>query len=318
MLRDITQLVLIFLLPGGLISQTSDSLNTASDVLDGFIKAEVKVSSSKVPQNAEFSFTIKIDWYGDLERYQIENPENPTLTNLELVGNASSNHVGETGGRKVAEKIYTFTLKPIDMGMAYIDGTVIQYKDLQNGEMQKLVTNRLQVEVVEPVFHNKPDMWTLILGLVLSLAIIIAVVFAMRRRKMKRVQNNKVEVEFTLIEDKYHTELQQKIDLKTQDKVALFSALSKLFKGYLSERYQIETIGKSTPEMLDALNGQAVADKILETVEEILKTSDVAKFSGGNIEDGVFERTYTLVEDVFRRNKSDFIEDTNMINENHK
>lgn len=317
MLRDITRLILIFLLPAGLLSQTNDSLSTSSGGLDGYIKAEVKVSSSKVPQNAEFSFIIKIDWYGDLERYQIENPENPTLTNLKLVGNASSNHVGETAGKKFAEKIYTFTLKPIEMGMAYIDGLVIQYKDLQTGEMQKLETNRLQVEVVEPVFHNKPDIWTLILELVLSLAIIIAVVFVVRRRKMN-VQNNKIEVEFTLIEDKYHTELQQKIDMKTQNKAALFSVLSKLFKRYLSERYQIETIGKSTPEIMEALNGQAVSDKVLVTVEEILKTSDVAKFSGGNIETGVFERAYTLVEDIFKRNKSDFIEDTNTINGNHK
>jgi len=263
MLKNIRRLILIFLLPAELLSQTNDSLSTSSGALDGFIKTEVKVSSSKVPQNAEFSFTIKIDWYGDLERYQIENPENPVLTNLELVGNASSNHVGETGGKKFAEKIYTFTLKPIEMGMAYIDGMVIQYKDLQTGEMQKLETNRLQVEVVEPVLDDKQDMWTLILGLVLSCAIIIAVVFVVRRRKIKRVQNSKIEVEFTLIEDKYHTELQRKIDMKTPNKVVLFSVLSKLFKGYLSERYQIETTGKSTPEIMEALNGQAVSDKIL-------------------------------------------------------
>lgn len=293
-------------------AQTPDTVSTT----DGFIKVETKVSSTKIPQNVEFTYSVIIRWSGDLDRYEIEELQTPSLTNLEVVGNASSNQVGASGNRKMATKIFEFKLKPLEMGMAYIDGLRIRYKDTKTDEEHFLTTNRLQVEIIDPVFDDGQYTLTLVFGAVLSLVVIALVLALMLRRKKMRSEQSKVPVEFTLIEDKYLGELKERVDLEGPRTVESFSILSKLFKRYLSERYQIATAGLSNTEITDELNRQAVSEKLLQSVSEILTTADVAKFSG-KVQDGDLERVYTLIENILNKNKADFIEDTNVIGNGH-
>jgi len=283
----------------------------------GFIKAEVKVSGTRVPQNVEFKYTVEISWNGDVDRYEIEALETPALINLEVVGNASSNRVSERAGEQLTVKVYEFMLRPIEMGMAYIDGMVITYKDVATGETHELKTRRLEVEVIDPVFDDRQNMLMLVVGAALSLIIVAgAAVVMLQRRKRRRASQNKVRVEFTLIEDKYLTALKDTGNAANSDAVGLFSGLSKLLRNYLRDRYDIDTTGKSSAEIIAALNDQAVTQQVLAQVEEILNTCDTVKFSGGKVDAGTQERIYTLVEDILTRNKADFIEDTNMISEN--
>ncbi len=294
-------------------SQDTDSSAVLSDVLSNTIKATVQVDRKQVPQNLLVTYTVKITWQGDLDRYEIEKFENSVLTNFEIIGNSSSNWVGELGGVMQAIKSYEFILKPLALGMGYIDGVFIEYHDQVYDKIDRIVTNRLEVKIVEPVKEKSFRTWILggslfFLVLILSFGSISYV----KNKKIKEAELKAKEMEMLPVEDKYITDFKQEIDLQNVNTAESLSSLSILFRRYLSERYQIPAMEITTQEIAIELNKLAVSDKVIEQVNEILNSCDIAKFSGGHVERGVLDRVYTLVEDILNRNKADYIEYSNM------
>ena len=153
-------LLICVVLTGNVVGQDSTTVNVLPG--DSAIKASVRVGSSEVPLNRTLSFVLEVSWQGDLNRYQIEEVETPILSNLEIVGNASSNRVADIGGVAQAIRTFEFELKPIALGMAYIDGTMVSYRDQSTDKVHRLMTNRLQVEVVEAVRDSRSMRWALI------------------------------------------------------------------------------------------------------------------------------------------------------------
>lgn len=302
---------LLLLMQSRSIAQTAGT-TTVPDSLAEAITASVQVDRQEVPQNYTFKFILKISWQGDATRYEIEKMDNPVLTNLEIVGNASSNWVGEVGDVKKVIRTYEYVLKPQSLGMGYIDGLIIDYKDTRFDEIHSLVTSRLEVKVVDPV---KDTNWTLFLltgsGLAFLILLTVATAIFIRRKNVRAAEQRQQMLQIIPLEETYLNHLKQQVDLKNPNVGESFSALSKLLKCYLSERYQISALEITTREIASELNKSAVSEKIVEQVEEVLNTCDVAKFSGGQVESGTLERCYTLVEDILNRNKREFIESTN-------
>jgi flagellar basal body-associated protein FliL len=287
-------------------AQNQDSTSAQAELRSG-ITAEVFVDRKEVPQNQTVTFTVKVSWAGDLNRYEIERLENPILNNLEQIKNASSNLVEEVNGVKHAVKTYDFVLKPQELGMAYIDALIIEYRDNEYEETHSLVTNRLEVKIIDPILPKDYTLWFVSSALLVMLALAsVGAVSFIKRKQAKEAERRAQELAAIPIEVNYLSELPEKVDLKSMDLVASFSELSKFFRRYLSERYSIPALETTGQEICSELNKLGISEKIIEQTDEVLKSCDVAKFSGGNVEREALQRGYTLVEDILARNKTEF------------
>lgn len=286
-------------------SQSPDTSAT-SLIQTGAIKATVRVDRKEVPQNRTVTCTITVSWQGDLNRYEIEEVESPVLTNLDELGNSSSNVVGEVAGIMQAVRTYEYILQPIELGMAYIDGTIIEYKDTEYDETYRLVTDRLEIKVVNPIKERSLTPFILAASIFFGLALVSGLGFVfVKRKKAREAESRKQALDSIPIEERYLPEFKQKVDLKSQDVVETFSTISRLFRRYLSEKYQISAMEITSKEICEELSKLAVSENIISQVDEALNSCDVAKFSGGQVEQGTLERAYTLVEDILEKNKSD-------------
>lgn len=305
-MRIFFSLLILLFVSNSSFSQAQDSLATKQESHGGKITAEVTVDRNEVPQNQRVTFTIRISWQGDLDRYEIGTLEKPILNNLEILSTSSSNWVGETEGIKRATKTFDFLLRPMELGMAYIDAMIIEYRDSQYDEKHSLVTNRLEVKVVDPILESDNTLW-FVSGAALLVIALVAMggVSFLKRKKAKVAELRKQELAAIPVEVVFLSELNEKIDLKSADPVASFSELSKLLKRYLSEKYQIAALETTSREIRDGLNRVGVSEKLLEQTDEVLKSCDIAKFSGGDVERATLERCFTLVEDILSRNKNE-------------
>ncbi|MFQ5706433.1 MAG: hypothetical protein ACE5HO_03240 [bacterium] len=293
---------------GPVLAQVSDTTSAAANAPVGGIRAVARLQAHEVPQNRTLTYTVEVSWQGGLERYSIEKLEDPVLTNLEIVGSSSSNWVGERNNIEQTVKTYEFILKPIALGMAYVDGLRINYRDNDLDESQSLMTNRLEVKVTDPILEGNANTWV-IGGSVLVLLLVAGGGFLVIKRR--RIQDTKTFTsapEILPLEDQFLTKLKGEISLDKHDSVESFSALSKLYRSYLSQRYNIAAMEITTQEILDELKNQAMANRVIEETDEVLHACDVAKFSGGSIEPGKLDRVYAIVEDLLNRNKSEYIE----------
>jgi len=291
-------------------TQMADTSETDTTVhLEGAIKATAEIAKKHIPQNRTLSYTVRVSWNGDLERYEVVTIEEPALTNLEIVSTSTSDWVGVVDGVRRAVKEYEFVLRPQELGMAYIEDTRIAYKDRISEETRQLTTNRLEIEVGEPIIEkdNAFIVWVGLGALLFITGGVTAVTFVRRRKQREAERQLKVQDSVPL-EEKYLSNLKTEVDLQDSDKQSAFSNLSKLFKKYLSERYDISAMELTTKEIAGQLNNMAVSEKIIEQTEEILNACDVAKFSGGQLEHGTLERVYTLLEDILNQNQSYYID----------
>ncbi|HEX9652492.1 MAG TPA: hypothetical protein VGA99_02175, partial [bacterium] len=209
-------------------------------------------------------------------------------------------------------RTYDYVLKPLALGMGYIDGLIVDYKDTKYDEIHSIVTNRLEVKVIDPVVETNWTLWLLTgTGIVLLVGLSAATAVFIRRKNARESEQRRQMLQVIPLEDTYLNDLKQKIDLKNPNTNDSFSALSKILKRYLSQRYQISAMEITTPEITGELQKAAVSEKLVEQVAETLSACDVAKFSGAQVESGTLERCYTLVEDILNRNKREFIESTN-------
>jgi len=290
-------------------AQTADTTQLHdSSSLEGAIEATASIESRHVPQNRTLTYTVNVSWNGDLERYEIVAVEEPKLTNLDVVSTSSADWVGVVEGIKKAVKKYEFVLSPNELGMAYIDATVIEYKDKAEEKTRRLITNRLEVEVGDPIVeHNNTFAIVAGLGFLAVIGASIAGFIFVKRRREREAELQHVQ-DTVPVEERYLSQLKTEVDLQTPDKAATFSVLSKLFKQYLSDRYDVSAMELTTKEITDHLNKMAVSDKIVGQTEEILNACDVAKFSGSKVEHGTLERVYTLLEDILNQNKSYYID----------
>ncbi len=296
--------IMMLLAAVGLFVQSTDSLQY-QNIADAEIRAAAHVSSHEIPQNQMVTYSLKVSWKGNLDRFEILKLEPPVLTNLRIVSSSSSNWVGQKDGQTLAVKTFETLLQPEEMGMAYIDGGIVEYKDVFLGGTQHLTTNRVEVKVVEPVFAK--DWSGLLLAGSLVLLLLVAVFFAIgfvRRKKVKEAELREKAASEIPLEDMFLDSLKKDVDLQGHDIGVAFSNLSSVLRKYLSQKFGLEALGLTTSHLADELSRKGVDAKIVELAEEVLRDSDVVKFSGGQADRASLERGYTLVEQILENNRA--------------
>jgi hypothetical protein len=264
------------------------------------IRLSAKVEPQAVPQNRTALVTIRLEWAGDLDRYEVTRFDNPLVENLDIIGTASSNRVQVVGGVQVARQEYQYTVKPDGLGMGYVDGIVIRYTDRETGKEYRLHSSRLELKVVDPLPEPGSYLWLVILLAFLGAAAIAF--FLVRRIRAKRAEAERLAREQRASqvtpEQKYAELLRAEIDLRQPDLDvnAAFGRLSGLLRRFLAEKYSLPLISATTSEVRGLMTEADADEKTIAETLSILENADIAKFSGAAQMRSELERAYTLLE----------------------
>jgi len=245
------------------------------------IRFEAKLDRTQVPLNRTLRLDVEVRWRGELDRYEVADVEEPVVRNLEIVGSGSANRVEtDASGRPVAVKSFQYLLRPKELGMAYVEGLTILYTDTKTGKSHRLMTQRLQAEVVDPVREGgaRVNPFVYVAGAVAMAAAGVVYYF---RRTRGGVEAPVVEREPTL-EEKLLSELREGV--RPQDPAfdvkEGYARVSKLARRYLAERYGLSGLELTTNELLRELEGKVADERLLTQAEELLRRCDQVKFGG--------------------------------------
>jgi len=270
---------------------------SASEKVD--VALSTNVDSKRVPLNRPLVLTVRVSWEGDIDYIEINEIEEPILSNFEIVGTASSNRVvGTEGGRK-AEKEIRYTLMPTTLGMGYIESVALSYLDRISDQTYHLKTERIGVEIIAPVAEKGKNSSVFIPLIVALLILGSGVILMFRFRRMKANQIKNETAENWILEEEYLETLKNSIDLKNSDKREMFASLSNLFRKYLSEKYSIAALEATTEGLLKIMEENHAEENLIHKCSALLNKADVIKFSGQEATQAELDEAYTTVETVF-------------------
>lgn len=282
------------------VSAQDTTLTTPSS-----IKVSASIAAKEIPLNRPLIFTIQVEWVGDLNRYEISEIEDPIVRNFTIKSNASASRTELVGGQLKAIRTFEFELIPTELGMGYIEGIIIKYIDKASGEGDHLITNRLEVKVIDPIPEPGSKVW-LIKWVLLAIVIVAAAIgFFLCQKKKAEEKQRKAEAEAYLpIEQKFLEELKGSITLTSPDlnTKKAFSDVSLILRKYLAAKHEFGATYAITDEIISVLKQKDVSESLINNIHEVLSKCDMMKFSGGEGDRSDLERVYTLVEDILNEN----------------
>ncbi len=296
-------LIVLFIFFTSVFSQNSNQTDSSSlkkTVPESGISLSAQVNNNKVPFNRTIELLIQLKWYGNLDRYQVHQFDNPILNNLEIIANSSANKVSTVNGENIAVQEYSFTLQPQSLGMSYIESVIIKYTDLDTDTEYSLTTNRIEIKVIDPIPEPGDKSWILWLLLFIVLAGVAYFMFTrVKQRKAERIRRTQDEAEKAIpLEEKYLKELKELVDLQNInfDIVKSFSELSRFLRHYLKEKFKVPAEVTTTEDVMNELKKQQIDERFISEIKDILTTSDIIKFSGSHVEKNELVRIYGLIE----------------------
>lgn len=303
--RDSTPYFALFLLLSFCPARAQDSTAVKTPDYPSQVRAVASLNQQKVAQNHAVRLTVEVSWRGDLDRFEIQKCSAPALTNLDVAGSASSNWVGENDGALQTVKTFEFVLQPQSLGMAYVDGVTIEYRDAATDQVHSLVTGRLDLTVTDPVYErdNRPLAFIGVGVLVVALCVAGFSFYLKRKREKQAAAQARMEATISL-EQRFLNELRSRIKLGDSNIDESFAELAKLLRRYLSEKYGIAAMGMAPAEIRNELSHCGVDQNVIQQTVEVLEASDVAKFSGGRTERSGVDRAYVLVEQIIERHQN--------------
>ncbi len=284
-----------------LLAQTPDStknLTTPSQK----IELRTYVESNQVPLNRIVVYRVELSWIGNLNRYRIEPLTQPALTNLILEGSGSENRLEPLGnGSFRAFKSITYRFKPLEMGMAYVDGIVVKYTDNETGQEDQLASQRVTVEIVEPMPEAGGAPLKSLLFIVLFLLFfgVIATFLFLFFRKRK-IARHSVVPQMPLPET-YLNRLSHEVDPRGTNLNEMTIRLSRIFREYIDEDFDINARESSTSEVLEKLSEKDLNETDLKKLKEIFEHLDAVKFAGKSVDPASFSNLYGAVEAFLRK-----------------
>lgn len=263
------------------------------------------VAVKEIPLNRFLTFTVKVEWFGDFKRFQISEVETPIVENFEIYSTSASDKRSSSNGTTKAAKIYEFTLRPQSLGMGYIEGVVVKYLDLETDEAHHLMTNRINVKVIDSVpepgeFKLNPIWIIVIVVVVLAVVGLLFWRSAVNRKRIAAQEQTHVVV----LEEEYLTMLRESLDLNSPGiKInEAFWTLSKILRKYLSQKYDFSAMGSTTENIIQHLQKKDIDESLINNIEETLNKSDLAKFAGSEGDRQDLDRSYTLIESMLEKN----------------
>jgi len=255
------------------------------------------VESSQVPLNRKVKYHVELSWIGDLSRIQIEPIEQPILTNLLLEGSGSSNRlepVDDTRFRAI--KTITYQFKPVEMGMAYVDGLMIKYQDTVSGEEDELQAQRVMIEITDPIEQGSGGGVKAFIYVFLLVILFGAMAFFLAKYLNKRKMNSEALPEQVCLPREYLTRISQDIDPKSTNLSEMTSRLSKIFREYLSRDFHIAAREASSQEIIEQLRIKQLDANDLNKMKELFEKLDLIKFGGESVNPTEFSNIYGTIE----------------------
>ena len=272
------------------------------------IKEEISITASTnqttIPLNRTVDFSITVRWKGDQERYSVEDFDNPNLTDFEIISTSSSNVVEDVDGIQYSKKIYSYTLKPMELGMGYVDGVFLKYTDNQTQESNTIVTKRIGIKIIKPI--KEADYSSIIIYAVLSFFVVTAVafsiVFAVKRRR--RIERERLEKEKKVIdlESQYLQIIKSFKPDSAGDLNKFLNEISQVLNKYISQKYEFETTGLNKNGIVAGLKEKDVDEGMIEKIDNVIEKSDIYRFSGQTIDLSEYEFIYSLISSIIEKN----------------
>jgi len=283
------------------------NINLSAGEQEKNIKEKISITAStnqtNIPLNRTVDFSITVRWKGNQDRYSIEDFDNPNLTNFEIVSTSSSNVIEDVGGVQYSKKIYLYTLKPIELGMGYVDGVFLKYTDNQNQESNTVVTNRIGIKITKPIEETD---YSSIIYAILSFFIIIAfaysIIFVIKRKRKierERLESEKKEVN---LESQYLQIIRNYKPDASEDLNKLLNEISQVLNKYISQKYVLEIAGLNKNEIAVRLKEKEVDKDIIDKIDNVIEKSDIYRFSGQTIYLAEYEFIYSLIESIIEKN----------------
>lgn len=265
------------------------------------------VEKSKVPLNGNVILHIEVSWPGKLNRYQIEPVSQPILTNLLLEGSGSENRLLtlEDGSLK-AIKAITYRFRPLEMGMAYIDGIVIRYSERETGDEENLSSQRIMIEILEPLPERSSNRFQAVIYIVLFIIFFgITTYFILKYFQKKKQVRQNGNSEISLAES-YLNKLTQEVDPRGTNLSEMIIRLSKIFRDYLDQDFKIPAKELSTEEIVSSLKNIDLEDVELENLAAVFEKLDLIKFSGRTVDPAEFTNIYGAIENFLIKRKQQY------------
>lgn len=262
------------------------------------IQLKTFVEQDEVPLNREVVYIVELNWTGSLNKFQLESIEEPLTNNLKLSSSGSSNRFyQDENGLLHSVKRITYYFTPLEMGMAYIDGVIIKYKDIEIEQNASLMAQRLGVKIIHPVKDSRDSMFTgtlflwLITILFLGIVLFFLIKYWQRRKQIKKDE----QITPITLEQKYMELLHETIHPSGDAPDENLNELMRLLNSYIAEKWQLgDIVGFNS--LLSKLNEYKV-DKDLELkLEALYKRGELTKFAGESLNQTEFHLYYDSVE----------------------
>lgn len=276
----------------------------------GFAQADADSVSVPVPEivlntylekgtaalNETILFHVEMSWVGKMSRYQITEIPQPILTNLMMKGSGSTNRL-ETlpGGGFRSHKIITYQFRPVEMGMAYIDGIEVRYIDMVTKESDVLRSQRVSVEITEALPEDTGGVSAVIYIVLLTVfgaTVLYFVIQYLRRRKQSRVE----AAPQVCNAEKYLEKIAQDIDPKGTNLGEMVVRLSRLFREFLVAEFELQATATASQDLLEGLKQKNLPDEQIDRLNELFQKLDVIKFGGGEVDPAEFSMIYGTIE----------------------
>ncbi|MGH1363083.1 MAG: hypothetical protein ACRBF0_05960 [Calditrichia bacterium] len=273
----------------------ADSLAVAQQTSSIALRAYV--DSGQIPLNQNVLFHLELSWSGDMSRYQISGIPQPVLTNLLMEGSGSTNRLDpvESGGLR-STKMITYKLRAVEQGMAYIDGLEVNYRDTQTGASDKLVSQRVMVEIVAPVSEGSDAVSSLIYMVLLGIFLLTIGYFILIFLKKRRARESDSAAENATEEEVLLKQIAQDIDPKGTNLNEMVLKLAKLFIGYLSSKIESVRGTETATDLLAAVNASDLKNSQSDKLGNALATVDLVRFAGKKLQPEEFSSIYNAIE----------------------
>jgi hypothetical protein len=289
-------LTLFVIIPLAVAAQRVDT--TAVSVVEPVtISLKTYVESNKVPLDRKVEFNVELSWIGELSRFHIDPLEQPALTNLVMEGSGSANKLEPLAdGRFRAVKTIMYQFTPLELGMAYINGMVIKYRDQITGEEDQLISQRVQVEIIDPVSRGNGSGFRAIIYIILLIIFFGSMIFFIIKYIQKRRRAAIAVPIKVCLPQEYLNRISQEIDPNNTNLAEMTIKLSSFFREYLSRDFQILAREGSTQEIVENLSSKDIHQADMEKLKNLFEKLDLVKFAGENIDPAEFSNIYGTIE----------------------
>jgi len=289
-----------FVAPALFLSFVYSGAGQDNDVNGYNVVLSTEISPQEIPLNRTAELVISITWSGKMNRIEIQETEQPVLTNFEIVGTSSGNRVSGTSRGQESVKEIIYKLQPKTPGMAYVESMGISYRDIKNDEIHHLKTERVGAKVVMPVAEpgemNLTWLW-IVIGSVLVITG-LSVLLILKKRSAGRSETGQPQ---PICEEAYLEELKNEVNLKGSNRREAFTVLTKLFRKYLSEKYELSAMEVTTADLIHNIE-EKLEESLARKCETLFVKADLVKFSGQEATQAELDEAYTTVETVLEAN----------------